>query len=123
MSRDGLLPEFVSRVHPRFQTPWVITIVTGIVVAIFGGILPVGDAGDLCNIGTLLAFVIVSIGVLVLRVREPNLERRFKTPLVWIVAPLGALSAFGLMVFLPLEDWRVYQAFEAFGVRVPSGWR
>jgi APA family basic amino acid/polyamine antiporter len=105
MSRDGLLPEFVSRVHPRFKTPWVITIVTGVVVSIFGGILPVGDAGDLCNIGTLLAFVIVSIGVLVLRVREPNLERRFKTPMVWIVAPLGALSALGLMVFLPLQTW------------------
>ena len=105
MSRDGLLPPFISRVHPRFKTPWVITIVTGVVVAIFGGILPVGDAGDLCNIGTLLAFVIVSIGVLVLRVREPNLERRFKTPFVWIVAPLGALSALGLMAFLPFETW------------------
>jgi APA family basic amino acid/polyamine antiporter len=105
MSRDGLLPPFVSNVHPRFKTPWVITIVTGVIVSIFGGILPVGDAGDLCNIGTLLAFVIVSIGVLVLRVREPNLPRRFKTPWVWIVAPLGALSSFGLMVFLPLETW------------------
>jgi len=105
MSRDGLLPPFVSNVHPRFKTPWVITIVTGIIVSIFGGILPVGDAGDLCNIGTLLAFVIVSISVLVLRVREPNLERRFKTPFIWIVAPLGALSAFGLMVFLPLQTW------------------
>jgi len=105
MSRDGLLPGFVSRVHPRFQTPWVITIVTGIIVAIFGGILPVGDAGNLCNIGTLLAFVIVSIGVLVLRVREPDLPRRFKTPLVWVVAPLGALSSLGLMLGLPLETW------------------
>lgn len=105
MSRDGLLPEFISRVHPRFKTPWVITIVTGVVVAIFGGILPVGDAGDLCNIGTLLAFVIVSIGVVVLRVREPHLERRFKTPWVWVVAPLGALSSLGLMMFLPLETW------------------
>jgi APA family basic amino acid/polyamine antiporter len=105
MSRDGLLPGFISSVHPRFKTPWVITIITGIIVAIFGGILPVGDAGDLCNIGTLLAFVIVCIGVLVLRVREPNLERRFKTPWVWLVAPLGALSAFGLMLALPKETW------------------
>jgi APA family basic amino acid/polyamine antiporter len=105
MSRDGLLPEFVSRVHPRFKTPWVITIATGIVVAIFGGILPVGDAGDLCNIGTLLAFVIVSVGVLVLRIREPNLPRRFKTPCIWAVAPLGALSALGLMYFLPGMTW------------------
>lgn len=105
MSRDGLLPPFVSRVHPRFKTPWVITIVTGIVVAIVGGILPVGEAGDLCNIGTLLAFLIVSVAVLVLRVREPDLPRKFKTPLVWIVAPLGALSALALMAFLPLKAW------------------
>lgn len=105
MSRDGLLPEFVSRVHPRFKTPWVITIVTGVVVAIFGGVLRVGDAGNLCNIGTLLAFVIVSVGVLVLRIREPNLPRKFKTPWVWGVAPLGALSALLLMVSLPLETW------------------
>lgn len=105
MSRDGLLPPFIGNVHPRFKTPWVITIITGIVVAIVGGIIPVGDAGDLCNIGTLLAFVIVSISVLVLRVREPNLPRRFKTPWVWVVAPLGALSALGLMAFLPAQAW------------------
>jgi len=105
MSRDGLLPEFVSRVHPRFKTPWVITIVTGIVVAFFGGVLQVRDAGNLCNIGTLLAFVIVSIGVLILRIREPELPRKFKTPWVWFVAPMGALSAFGLMLCLPLMTW------------------
>jgi APA family basic amino acid/polyamine antiporter len=105
MSKDGLLPDFVSRVHPRFQTPWVITILTGIVVAIFGGLLPVGEAGDLCNIGTLLAFVIVSIGVVVLRVREPGLPRKFKTPWVWLVGPLGAISAFWLMLNLPAKTW------------------
>ncbi len=105
MSRDGLLPEFVSRVHPRFKTPWIITIATGVVVAFFGGLLDVREAGDLCNIGTLLAFVIVSIGVLVLRVREPELPRKFKTPFVWLVGPLGAISAFGLMSVLPWETW------------------
>jgi APA family basic amino acid/polyamine antiporter len=105
MSRDGLLPGFIGNVHPRFKTPWVITIVTGVVVAIAGGLLDVGEAGDLCNIGTLLAFVIVSIAVLVLRVREPNLERRFTTPAVWIVAPLGALFALFLMMFLPSIAW------------------
>ncbi|MBI4664255.1 MAG: amino acid permease [Verrucomicrobia bacterium] len=105
MSRDGLLPEFVSRVHPRFKTPWLITIATGIVVAFFGGVMPVRDAGNLCNIGTLLAFVIVSIGVLVLRVREPDLPRKFKTPWVWFVAPMGAFSSLGLMLSLPLTTW------------------
>jgi APA family basic amino acid/polyamine antiporter len=105
MSRDGLLPGFISRVHPRFKTPWVITIATGIVVAFFGAVLPVQDAGNLCNIGTLLAFVIVSIGILVLRVREPALERKFRTPWVWFVAPMAAMSALALMLFLPLETW------------------
>ena len=105
MSRDGLLPPFVSRVHPKFKTPWVITITTGIIVAFFGGVLPVRDAGNLCNIGTLLAFVIVSIGVLVLRIREPELPRKFSTPWVWFVAPMGAISSFGLMLYLPLETW------------------
>jgi APA family basic amino acid/polyamine antiporter len=105
MSKDGLLPELISRVHPRFKTPYVITIATGVVVAIFGGVLRVQDAGNLCNIGTLLAFVIVSIAVLVLRVREPNLPRKFRTPFVWFVAPMGALSALALMAFLPLETW------------------
>jgi APA family basic amino acid/polyamine antiporter len=105
MSRDGLLPPFVSRVHPRFKTPWLITIVTGVVVAFFGAVLPVRDAGNLCNIGTLLAFVIVSVGVLMLRVREPNLQRKFKVPAIWFVAPMGALSAFALMLYLPLMTW------------------
>jgi APA family basic amino acid/polyamine antiporter len=105
MSRDGLLPPLISRVHPRFKTPWLITIATGVVVALFGAVLPVRDAGNLCNIGTLLAFVIVSVGVLVLRVREPELQRKFKVPAIWFVAPMGALSAFALMLYLPLMTW------------------
>ncbi|HTL56290.1 MAG TPA: amino acid permease [Candidatus Limnocylindrales bacterium] len=105
MSRDGLLPSFISNVHPRFKTPWVITIVTGIIVALVGGVLDVGEAGELCNIGTLLAFAIVSVAVLVLRVREPNLPRKFKTPWVWFVAPMGAVSSMLLMYGLPARTW------------------
>jgi len=105
MSNDGLLPSFVSQVHPRFRTPWITTIITGIAVSICGAIFTVSDAGNLCNIGTLLAFVIVSVGVLVLRIREPDLPRKFKTPYVKIVAPLGALSSLGLMLSLPLMTW------------------
>jgi APA family basic amino acid/polyamine antiporter len=106
MARDGLLPPFVSRVHPRFRTPWLTSIVTGVGVAIFSAIFSVRDAGSLCSIGTLLAFVIVSVGVLVLRVREPNLPRKFTTPWVWFVAPAGALSALTLMAALPWPTWR-----------------
>ena len=97
MSKDGLLPDFVNKIHPKFRTPWITSIVTGVGVAIFSALLTVREAGSLVSIGTLLAFVIVSIGILVLRVREPNLPRSFKTPAVWFVAPAGALSALYLM--------------------------
>ncbi len=105
MSRDGLLPQFVNRIHPKFQTPWITSIVTGIGVAIFSALLTVREAGSLVSIGTLLAFVIVSAGILVLRLREPNLPRAFKTPWVWFVAPMGAISAIYLMVSLPWRTW------------------
>ncbi|MGH7592024.1 MAG: amino acid permease, partial [Gemmatimonadales bacterium] len=94
MARDGLLPAAVNKVHPRFKTPWITSIVTGIAVAIPAAILPLRDAAKLVSIGTLSAFVIVSIGILVLRVREPELERPFKTPWIWFSAPMGALSSF-----------------------------
>src|SRR5207247_4984016 len=100
MSSDGLLPQVISRIHAKFQTPCVTSIVTGIAVAFFAAILPIRDAASLVSIGTLLAFVIVSIGVIVLRVREPNLPRAFKTPAYGIVAPLGAISALYLMIHL-----------------------
>jgi basic amino acid/polyamine antiporter, APA family len=105
MARDGLLPPVVNKVHPRFQTPYVTSIVTGIGVAIVSALLTVREAGSLVSIGTLLAFVIVSIGVLLLRVREPNLPRAFKTPWVWGVAPAGAISALYLMASLPWRTW------------------
>jgi APA family basic amino acid/polyamine antiporter len=106
MARDGLLPPVVSQVHPRFRTPWITSIVTGIGVAFFSAVFSVREAGSLCSIGTLLAFVIVSVGILVLRVREPNLPRRFTTPFVWFVAPAGAVSALALMSALPYTTWR-----------------
>ena len=105
MSRDGLLWPFVNKVHPKFQTPYITSIVTGIGVAFFAAILPIRDAASLVSIGTLLAFVIVSIGILVLRVREPNLPRVFKAPAVWFVAPAGAFSAAWLMKSLPWVTW------------------
>jgi len=105
MARDGLLPPIVSQVHPRFHTPWITSIITGLAVACFSAIFTVRDASSLCSIGTLLAFVIVSVGILVLRVREPDLPRRFTTPAVWFVAPAGALSAIALMSSLPWTTW------------------
>ena len=116
MSRDGLLPPFVSRVHPRFRTPWLTSIVTGLGVAIFAAVFTVREAGSLCSIGTLLAFVIVSVGILVLRIREPDLPRRFTTPWVWFVAPAGAVSALLLMAALPWPTWRRLLIWFAIGI-------
>jgi APA family basic amino acid/polyamine antiporter len=106
MARDGLMPPVVSQIHPRFRTPWITSILTGIVVAFFSAVFTVREAGSLCSIGTLLAFVIVSVGILVLRVREPELPRKFTTPAVWFVAPAGAVSALLLMSGLPWPTWR-----------------
>ena len=122
MADDGLLPKFVSRVHPKFQTPWITTIVTGIVVACFAAIFTVREAGSLVSIGTLLAFVIVSIGVLVLRIREPDLPRTFKTPAVWFVAPMGVISAGYLMISLPWLTWERLIYWFAFGLVIFFGY-
>jgi APA family basic amino acid/polyamine antiporter len=118
MSRDGLLPPFVRRIHPRFRTPYITSVVTGLAVAIPAAILPVRDAAKLVSIGTLLAFVIVCTGVLVLRIREPNLPRPFKTPFVWFVAPMGSLSAAYLMFYLDIETWVRLLVWLAIGLTI-----
>jgi basic amino acid/polyamine antiporter, APA family len=105
MSKDGLLPPFVNRIHPKFRTPYLSQILIGIFVAIPAGFLTVREAGSLVSIGTLLAFAIVSAGVLVLRIREPGLARPFRVPGIWFVAPMGVLSSFYLMFYLPLRTW------------------
>jgi APA family basic amino acid/polyamine antiporter len=122
MSRDGLLPPFVAAVHPRFRTPWLTSIVTGVLVALFAAVFTVREAGSLCSIGTLLAFVIVSMGVLVLRLREPDLPRNFKTPWVWFVAPMGAASALYLMASLPWPTWERLIVWFSIGMVVYFGY-
>jgi APA family basic amino acid/polyamine antiporter len=105
MSRDGLLPPFAKKIHPRFRTPHITSIITGIVVALAAGFTPIGALGELVSIGTLLAFVIVSIGVIFLRYRRPDLHRPFKTPLVPFVPILSALVSLALMAGLPWDTW------------------
>jgi APA family basic amino acid/polyamine antiporter len=105
MSRDGLLGRWAGKVHPRFRTPYLSTIYTGIAVCVAPGLLPLQLLGTWVNIGTLLAFVLVCAGVWILRHTRPDLERPFRTPLVPLVPLLGMLSCLGLMLTLPLDTW------------------
>jgi APA family basic amino acid/polyamine antiporter len=105
MANDGLLPPWAAKVHPKYRTPYMTTIVTGVIVGIVGGLVPIGILGELVSIGTLLAFVIVCAGIIVLRHTRPDLPRPFRTPLNPIVPALGILSCGYLMYGLPLDTW------------------
>jgi APA family basic amino acid/polyamine antiporter len=105
MSRDGLIGPWAGKVHPRFRTPYLSTIYVGLIVAVVTGTFPIQILGELVNIGTLLAFVLVCAGVWILRGKRPDLERPFRTPLVPLVPILGILSCFGLMATLPGDTW------------------
>ncbi len=105
MSRDGLLGKWAGQVHPRFRTPYLSTIFTGIAVGVATGLLPLQLLGQLVNIGTLLAFVLVCAGVLVLRRTRPDLDRPFRTPWVPFVPVMGILCCLGLMLTLPMDTW------------------
>jgi APA family basic amino acid/polyamine antiporter len=105
MSRDGLLPPVFSRIHPRFLTPHVSTWVAGLFVAVPAGMFDIGTLADLSNIGTLFAFTLVSLGVLVLRRKQPERRRAFRTPWVPIVPILAIASCIILMASLPIETW------------------
>jgi APA family basic amino acid/polyamine antiporter len=105
MARDGLLPPVFKKIHPKFRTPHITTMVTGVAVALVAGVFPINDLGHMVSIGTLLAFVIVSIGVMVLRYKRPEIDRPFRTPWMPVVPLLGAASCLYLMSFLPLVTW------------------
>jgi APA family basic amino acid/polyamine antiporter len=108
MARDGLLPERLSAVHPKFRTPWIVTIVTGIFVAIAAAFLPVGTLADYSNAGTLFAFAAVSIGVMVLRFTDPKRPRPFRTPLLFVVAPLSIAGCLLLFLSLGIESKELF---------------
>jgi APA family basic amino acid/polyamine antiporter len=105
MSRDRLLPALFSRVHPKYDTPHVSTWIAGVVVGIPAGILDIGTLGDLTNIGTLFAFVVVSGGVIILRRTQPDYPRGFRVPWVPFLPLLSMGCCLVLMLSLPLETW------------------
>jgi APA family basic amino acid/polyamine antiporter len=118
MSRDRLLPPGLARVHPTFGTPYRITIITGVVVALLAGFLPVTKLAELVNIGTLFAFVLVSIGVLILRRTRPDLPRAFRVPLVPVLPIVSVLACLWLMLNLPVDTWWRFGIWMVLGIAV-----
>jgi basic amino acid/polyamine antiporter, APA family len=118
MARDGLLPQSFAKVHPRFKTPYVTTIVTGVVVAFFASFMNIDEMVDLTNIGTLFAFVLVCLGVILLRRREPDRPRSFRVPWSPLVPALGMLACFFLMTGLPVVTWYRFAIWLAVGILI-----
>ena len=118
MSRDRLLPPAIAKVHPKWGTPYRITIGTGIVVAVLAGLLPISALAELVNIGTLFAFILVSIAVIILRRTRPELPRSFRVPLVPVLPILSALACFWLMLNLPGETWLRFAIWMVIGLGV-----
>ncbi len=118
MSRDGLLPQAFSKIHPRYNTPYVITIITGIAVALFAAFFPVGKLADISNSGTLFAFAAVSIAVLVLRRTDPSRKRPFRTPAIYLTAPIAVIGCMYLFVSLSWETMRLFLIWAVIGLVV-----
>jgi len=118
MARDGLLPPVFKKIHPKFHTPHITTVITGVAVAVAAGLFPIGELGHMVSIGTLLAFVIVCIGVLVMRYKRPELDRPFKTPGMPVIPLLGAASCFYLMYYLPGVTWARLGIWLALGLAI-----
>ena len=116
MSRDGLLPPVLAKVHPKWRTPYVVTLITGVGVAAAAALLPVGKLADVANAGTLYAFFMVALAVLLLRIRDPQRKRAFRTPLIWVVAPLTMAGTLALYLQLPLSAILVLPAWAVLGL-------
>jgi APA family basic amino acid/polyamine antiporter len=122
MSRDGLLPKFFSEVHPKFRTPWRSNLLFLVFVSLFSGFAPISVVGEMTSIGTLLAFVIVCAGILIMRKTQPDIKRPFRTPLVPLVPILGILANFGLMLGLGIENWLRLVIWMAIGLAIYFGY-
>jgi APA family basic amino acid/polyamine antiporter len=133
MARDGFLWPLFGAVHPTFRTPHRGTVVTGLIAAVLAALFPLDILADLVSIGTLLAFVVVCIGIMMLRVSNPNTPRPFRTPLVWAVAPAGVITCTVLMLSLSTATWVRLAVWTALGLAIyfaygyrhaaPSKWK
>lgn len=122
MAQDGLLPKAFARVHPVTRTPVDTTVMSGVAAAVLAGLLPIDLVGELVSIGTLFAFAIVCAGVLVLRITQPELDRPFRAPAIWLVGPAGVLSAVALMFSLPGDTWIRLAVWMALGMAIYLGY-
>ncbi|MDE1154478.1 MAG: amino acid permease [Acidobacteriaceae bacterium] len=122
MSRDGLLPASFSAIHPKFRTPWISSLTVGLVVAVFASLIPLAKLGEMCSIGTLLAFIIVCAGVWVLRRRSPEIPRPFRAPWMPLTPIMGILVSLGLMMGLPWETWVRLFVWLAVGLLIYFGY-
>src|SRR3984957_10411515 len=118
MAHDGLLPKFFGAVHPKFRTPHIATLITGSLACTFAGLLPIGILGELVSIGTLIAFIVVCLGVLVLRYTRPDLPRPFRVSAVWFNAPMGVIFCSGMAYSLPTATWWRLLLWSALGILV-----
>lgn len=119
MAKDGLLPRnLFGRIHPKFKTPARSTVLVGAVISIVAAVTPINSVSEMCSMGTLLAFAMISLAVVVLRVKQPNLERPFKTPLLFVVGPLGVAFNVALMYFVRPETWIAFICWSTIGVIV-----
>lgn len=122
MARDGLLPEKLAAVHPKWKTPYIVTGLTGLVVAVAAAFLPVGQLADIANAGTLYAFFMVAIAVMLLRKKAPNRERPFRTPALFIVGPLTIAGCLFLFLNLPFEAMVVLPVWTLIGAVIYFGY-
>lgn len=118
MARDGLIPAGLCKIHPRYGTPHIITIIVGTAVALISGFTPIGLVAEMCNIGTLFAFIIATSCVLILRRTQPNLDRPFRCPAPYVVVPLAMLSSFVIMISLPASTWWRFAIWSLIGAAI-----
>jgi APA family basic amino acid/polyamine antiporter len=119
MAKDGLLPfNMFGKVHEVYKTPYRSTILVGAIVSIVAALTPIDKVSEMCSMGTLLAFAMISIAVVVLRVKQPHLDRPFKTPLLFVIGPLGAAFNFGLMYFVRPDTWIAFLCWSTLGILI-----